>query len=218
MASSPYYIAFIAVAGTILGTLITSVTQSLTTKRTMLMQRDALKVQTDHESIEKIREERRRIYARYLHAMEVFNLLVLEMRQTVGVMNEVIGESSFSDEPSFPEELPFPDEPPEPNPPVPDEYWEELSKLEEKIDKAWEEWQQALCELQLLAGGRLSDLAVDIFNKYTGEMADAKLGINRLSAPQFSYIYAISVLAAMQEEIGIRDGVKVDPESGKRIG
>lgn len=76
---NPYFVAFIAVIGTVIGATIAAVTQAVTTRRASKEQLASLKLQMDHQTQEAIRQERRRAYARYLRAMYEWEIVALEI-------------------------------------------------------------------------------------------------------------------------------------------
>jgi hypothetical protein len=81
--ANPYWIALIAVLGTVVGAVISSVTQALTSRRSAADQLASLELQMDHGTQEAIRQDRRRAYTRFLSAMEQWNLLYIAVYNAV---------------------------------------------------------------------------------------------------------------------------------------
>jgi hypothetical protein len=77
-APNPYWIALIAVLGAVVGAAIAAITQFFTARGSSASQLAALQSYMNHATQEGIRQERRRVYARFLLAMEKWNLLYLD--------------------------------------------------------------------------------------------------------------------------------------------
>ncbi|WBQ06823.1 hypothetical protein [Kribbella sp. CA-293567] len=79
MSVNPYAIAFIAVAGTILGALLSSLTQLATMALNRKSERLKLQTTLEHATTERLATERRAVYARFLVAAQTQNLLNLRI-------------------------------------------------------------------------------------------------------------------------------------------
>lgn len=82
-ASNPYWIALIAVGGTVVGAAISAMTQALSSRRSSTSQLLAIHLQLDHATQEAIRQDRQRAYARFLLAAHSWNLLYLDVYDAV---------------------------------------------------------------------------------------------------------------------------------------
>jgi hypothetical protein len=81
----------------------------------------------------------------------------------------------------------------------------------------WDTWREAFCRVQLVAGRRVEELASGIFEQYVDEMEDAKAGRGPDPDPHGSHrVFPISLIAAMQAELGITDGIRIDPKTRLR--
>ncbi len=158
----------------------------LTTKRAAALQHAALITQAERQEMESIRADRRRAYAQFFRQMQDYNILYLNVYSLTEDIKDV-----------------------DPNDKA-------LKKLRVKADKLWNEWRQSYAELELLAGVELDEVAGQIFRQYTDDMEDAFHGVNPDRGHKAGGIFPIAVLAAMQAEIGIQDGVKIDPDTGLR--
>jgi hypothetical protein len=74
---NPYFIALIALAGVVGGAAIAAVTQYFTGKSASQSQSAALNRWFEHSKTEAVNTERRRAYARYLTAMNAYQLLTV---------------------------------------------------------------------------------------------------------------------------------------------
>ena len=91
-----YIVAFIAVIGAIVGAAIAAITQAMTTRISSKNQLASLKMQLEHQTQESIRQERRRAYARYLHAMYRWETAALEVYAKRPRKRKKLDESDFS--------------------------------------------------------------------------------------------------------------------------
>src|SRR5215470_6513290 len=81
VAASPnaYLVALIAVLGAVVGAAISAITQFFTARRSSANQLTALELSLKHATHEGLRQERRRVYTRFLLAMEQWDRLCIEV-------------------------------------------------------------------------------------------------------------------------------------------
>jgi hypothetical protein len=82
----------------------------------------------------------------------------------------------------------------------------------------WDTWRAAFCRLQLVAGERVEAIATQIFLQYIDDMEQAEAGRGpRPHAHTPGQVFPVTLIGAMQAEVGISDGPRLDPETGLRL-
>lgn len=84
-----YLIALIAVLGTIVGAGISGVVQFLTNNRLSSSQQSLIQLQLERSATEALRQDRRRVYARFLTSMDKWNRLYLDVYKAKSTDREV---------------------------------------------------------------------------------------------------------------------------------
>lgn len=169
--SNPYFIAFIAVIGTMIGATIAAITQTITTRRSSQEQLISLKLQMEHQTQESIRQDRRRAYVRYLQAMYQWEISALYIYGRSRRERKKVRPSDYV--------------------------------------KYWEEYQDSLTEITLLASDRVSRLAHRIMENCRDDVKMALRGESPdRGNPEGEF--PITLIAAMQEDLGVAGGIFLD--------
>jgi hypothetical protein len=173
--SSAYFIAFIAVVGTVVGASIAAITQVITARRSSRDQVSFLKLQLEHGSNEKLRDARRESYAAFLLAESQWERLAFEVYA-----------------------LP--------------------RRKRKRFDCSAQhrQYSSAHARLDLLAGEQVATMAMRVFNQDMTTMNDALNGDDPDGLPPGS-VFPTALVRAMQDELGIKDVIPIDPETGLRV-
>lgn len=185
-----YIPAVFALTGALAGSLITGVIALISTSMSNSTQRKLLALQLEHAAMEGNRAERRIVYGEFIDCMERWNLLILDVATHVEKLPK-----RFRNEP---EKAPG---------------GQALTDLQSKL---WDRWREAFGRLHLLASAEVDDLAASIFRQYQLDMQSAWDGGRPDHRHSTGRVFPITLMVAMQRDVGVTGGVALDPETGLR--
>lgn len=192
-----YIVAGIAVAGTLLGALIAQVAAAVRAKRQDDRHLDNLRMQLDHASMEANRQERRSAYAAFYDCQRRWADLLIEAARLFGSVGPRATNQAGQD-------LRVDDD--------------AVQRLRARLAALNEEWSVELSRVQLLGSDKVSDLAFLHFSNYHWRKERAFRGENPFQGtPPGGELFPVTLLEAMQQDIGIVDGLRVHPVTGARI-
>jgi len=173
--ANAYVVALIAVLGALVGAGLSAATQVLTSRTSTKVQLVTVNAQLEHQIQEALRQERQRIYAKYLDIQTQWDLLTLETRSAVNNKKKV------------------PDHGP--------------------LDRIYTSTQ---IEMTLVASEAVMEYASKLRNNCQDDMEAAEQGKYPDSYKYPSYT-RMGLMALMQQDLGIKDGVVVDFATGFRV-
>jgi len=173
--ANAYVVALIAVLGAMIGAGLSAATQVLTSRTSTKVQLATVNAQLEHQTQEALRQERQRIYAKYLDIQTQWDLLVLETRDAVDKKKKI--------------------------PP---------SRV---LDRTFT---SAQVEMVLVASETVMEYASKLRNNCQADMAAAEEG--KFPEPyKYPHLTRMGLMALMQHDLGIKDGVVVDSATGLRV-
>ena len=199
--ASPYGIAAIAGGGAILGALISGLSTLAAGRRAARSQRLLLEGQLEHATVERVATERRKCYADFLDVEERLHRLEVEV---CGALNDAydlsggaLGRREWGES---------------------EEAGRVLAPYEGRLAEIEEEWRAADVHVRLLASWRVNRLTSALMVLHDCDIQAIWEGFDihgeRTRSGGELPFAPNEVLAAMQRDLGVADGVAVDPGPG----
>lgn len=174
--ANAYLVALIAVLGAVVGAGLSAATQVLTSRTSTKVQLATVNAQLEHQTQEALRQERQRIYAKYVDIQTQWDLITLETRHAVNNNKKIPARRRA-------------------------------------LDRAYVSTQ---IEMSLVASEAVMEYAGRLRTNCQDDMKAAEEGKYPDSYKHLGYT-RMGLMALMQQDLGIRDGVVVDIATGLRI-